>query len=253
MKAIARIVTLVLVTAAPSRALGQASVVTDPTLTATTQAGFEQQATTSAQQLAKMADQVTHTQAMLEQAKTQYTALTGSRNLGEILNNPAFRDYLPTAWQGVYDSVRVGGYAGLTGAAKTIQTKNQVFDACAAAARDPDPARAKEAVAACQGSSGLAAQHEAFTLDAFDKSSARLSQIEQLMSTINTTNDPKAIAELHARISAEQAAIQNEHTKLQMFELAAQSEKELQLERARQVEARFWSSRKGITPPSSAH
>ncbi|KAG1250061.1 hypothetical protein G6F66_015407 [Rhizopus arrhizus] len=42
----------------------------------------------------------------IEQAKQQYESLTGSRGLGNIMNNPALRDYLPGDWQAVYDSLR---------------------------------------------------------------------------------------------------------------------------------------------------
>ncbi|MBD4467700.1 hypothetical protein GUG81_01460, partial [Xanthomonas citri pv. citri] len=45
-------------------------------------------------------------------------------------NNPALRDYLPSDWQKVYDSVRTGGYNGLSGSAAAIYDANKVFDAC---------------------------------------------------------------------------------------------------------------------------
>jgi type IV secretion system protein VirB5 len=234
----------------PAAATAQeAAVVTDPGLTSATTAGFLEQVEKQVQQIEQMRQQVEQAKAQLEQAKSQYQALTGSRNLGEVLNNPVYRDYLPQQWQGVYDSVRQGGYAGLTGNAKTIQANNQVFDTCAVLSRDPDKARAKEAVAACQAAAALHAQQKAFALEAFDKARGRLDQIQGLMRAINATKDPKEIAELQARIAVEQAAIQNEQTKLQMYQLAAQAERDLQLQREREIEARRWSSRKGITPP----
>ncbi len=63
--------------------------------------------------------------------KQQYESLTGSRNLGQILNNAALRDYLPNDWQGVYDAVKSGGYSGLSGRALSIYEGNKAFDACA--------------------------------------------------------------------------------------------------------------------------
>lgn len=47
------------------------------------------------------------------------------------------------------------------------------------------------------------------------------------MKQINSTSDPKAIAELQARITAETAAVQNEQTKMQLFALASQAEDRL--------------------------
>ncbi len=48
------------------------------------------------------------------------------------------------------------------------------------------------------------------------------------MAKINGTPDPKAIAELQGRIAAEQAMIQNEQTKLQMYQMVAAAEDRLQ-------------------------
>ncbi|MDK4565720.1 type IV secretion system protein, partial [Kingella kingae] len=45
----------------------------------------------------------------------------------------------------------------------------------------------------------------------------RLNNLKQLASKINTATDPKAIQDLTARINIEQAAIQNEQTRLQLF------------------------------------
>jgi type IV secretion system protein VirB5 len=250
MKSLSRIAAATLGFGLSSLAHGQtASVVTDPGLTAATAAGFVEQAAKTVEQIEQLRQQVEQAKAQLEQAKSHYDALTGSRNLGEVLNNPVYRDYLPQSWQGVYDSVRTGGYLGLTGTARTLRAASQVFDTCATLGRDPDPARAKEALAACQASSAMPAQQKAFAQEAFDKARGRLGQIEGLMRKINATTDPKAIAELHARIAIEQAAIQNEQTKLQMYQLATAAERELQLQQAREIEARRWSSRRGITPP----
>src|SRR5690606_40657057 len=56
---------------------------------------------------------------------------------------------------------------------------------------------------------------------AYDKAKSRIEQIDQLMAKIDQTPDPKAIAELQGRLTAEQALIQNEQTKLQMYQMVA--------------------------------
>lgn len=175
----------------------------------------------------------------IDQMKQQYQSLTGSRGLGNILNNPALRDYLPSDWQGVYDSVKTGGYAGLSGRASTIYEKSKVFDSCAHISVGDEKRL-------CEARAVKAAQDQAFALDAYDKAKSRLSQIDSLMSKINDTSDPKAIAELQGRIAAEQAMIQNEQTKLQLYAMVAQAEDKIQQQQQQELEARTWAGRKGI-------
>jgi len=177
--------------------------------------------------------------AQINQAEQQYKSLTGSRNLGQILNNPALRDYLPTEWQSVYDAVRRGGYNGLSGRGQTVYNDNKVFDMCANIKVSDDRK-------ACEARAVKASQDKGFALDAFDAAKSRINQIDQLMQQINTTQDPKAIAELQGRIAAEQANIQNEQTKLQLYAMVAAAEEKVQQQRLREVQAKTWSSRKAM-------
>ncbi|MCO5055465.1 type IV secretion system protein [Thermomonas sp.] len=73
--------------------------------------------------IAKFVEQIEQLKAQLTQMQQQYDALTGTRNLGDILNNPAFQDYLPADWQNVYKSLQNGGYSGLTGTAAAIRRR----------------------------------------------------------------------------------------------------------------------------------
>ncbi len=85
--------------------------------------------------MAKWKAQYDQMVSQINQMQKQYDAVTGPRGLGQIMNNPALRDYLPSDWQKVYDSVRTGGYNGLSGSAAAIHDANKVFDACGAAHR----------------------------------------------------------------------------------------------------------------------
>lgn len=183
-------------------------------------------------------DQMTRQISSLEQ---QVTAMTGSRGLGTTSNDSALREYLPADWQKVYDGVRGGGYAGLSSRAEAIRQGSQVYDSCARLATETEKTL-------CQARSAKAAQDKAFALDAYDKSRARLAQIDRLMQQINATDDPKSVAEMQARIGAEQAMIQNEQTRLQLFQMIAQAEDRLQQQREREAQSKVWASRKGITP-----
>lgn len=81
--------------------------------------------------IAKYIEQIRQLKLQVEQLRQQYAALTGGRGLGEILNDPRLRQYLPEDWQRVYDAIRSGGYEGLTGPAREIYDANRVYDSCA--------------------------------------------------------------------------------------------------------------------------
>lgn len=185
---------------------------------------------------ARWAQQVEQMTSQIDQMKQQYQSITGSRGLGTILDNPALRDYLPQDWQQVYDSVQNGGYAGLNGRAAQIYNDRKVYDACA------QFMTAQQRIS-CQAQAVKPSQDKAFALDAYDAAKGRLRQIDQLMGKINDTADPKAIAELQGRISAEQAMIQNEQTKLQLYQMVAQAEDRLQRQQQREINARLVDKR----------
>lgn len=172
----------------------------------------------------------------IDQAKQQYESMTGSRALGEILNNPALRDYLPGDWQAVYDAVKNGGYEGLSGTAKTVYDDNKVYNACQFFPEDQQRL-------ACEAAAVKGAQDKGFALDAYEKAKSRIEQIDQLMAKINDTPDPKAIAELQGRIAAEQANIQNEQTKLQMYQMVAAAEDRVQQQRQKEIDAKVLDKR----------
>lgn len=193
-------------------------------------ASITTQVTNQIETIAKWKMQYDQMVSQIDQMKQQYDSLTGSRGLGQIMNNAALRDYLPSDWQGVYDSVKTGGYSGLSGRAASIYDSNKVYDACAALT-------VAQQRTSCEAQAVKGAQDKAFALDAYDKAKARLSQIDQLMAKINDTPDPKAIAELQGRIAAEQAMIQNEQTKLQMYQMVAAAEDRMQQQRQREINA----------------
>ncbi|HGN0628610.1 TPA: P-type DNA transfer protein VirB5 [Pseudomonas aeruginosa] len=172
----------------------------------------------------------------IDQMKQQYAAVTGARGMGELFNNPQLRDYLPHDWQSAYDSVKSGGYAGLSGRAESIYNDNKVYDACTGFS-------SMEQRVNCEAQAVKGAQDKAFALDAYDAAKKRLSQIDQLMRQINQTQDPKAIAELQGRIAAEQAMIQNEQTKLQMYQMVAAAEDRLQQQRRKEINAKIVDQR----------
>ena len=152
----------------------------------------------------------------LNELQSTYRALNGVRGFGSRLYDPALRQYLPPDWTKVYDEAMAGGHAGITGPLQAIRSAERLTGSV-------QDAQARIATR----SRNAALTDKAVGVRAFDGARARLAQIEQLMGQINLTRDPKGIAELQARIAVEQAAVQNETTKLQLVGMLQRAEERL--------------------------
>lgn len=182
-------------------------------------------------QLQTLTNTYTKVTQQLEQAQSAYKAVTGTRNLGDVFNNPMLRKYLPADMKKVYDASRAGGYQGITGSIDAILS-SEALTGSVAQQQDAIKKRRRNSAAAAQ----LAAQ------DAYAGVEARLNQIDQLASKINETTDPKAIADLQARIAIEQSRIATEAQKLQLMSYMAAAQDKLAREQEREVHRKIWAS-----------
>jgi len=158
-----------------------------------------------AKQYQQMIQQITH-------MKNQYDAITGTRGLGQILNNPALRNYLPDQWANIYDQVRNGQLQGLSTKATSIYSA-EGFDPHATGGRK----RQLEILAA----------NKAMAMQAYDATLQRVQNINALMQQADATNDMKAAADLQNRMVAENASIQNEQVRLNLAMQLQQAELQL--------------------------
>lgn len=177
------------------------------------------------QTMAQWAKQYTQMVGQINQMKQQYDALTGNRGLGQIMNNPALRGYLPDQWAGIYDKVRGGTLLGISSAANTIFT-SESFDSAAVGGRK----RQLDVMAA----------NKAMTMQAYDATLARVNNINALMAKADTTMDTKAAADLQNRMASENAMIQNEQIRLNLLAQLQVAETQLANEqRAREFDTKF--------------
>lgn len=156
----------------------------------------------------KMQTQIQNQLQQYQQMQQQYQALTGSRNLGDILNNPALRQYLPANWQSTYDQIKNGN---LSPAAQAILNAEKLAGGLSGAQRYLNSL----------------ATNKAMSLQAFQQTQNELNNLQSLMRQINQTQDPKAAADLQNRIAAEQAIIQNQQAQLGLASQLQQAELEL--------------------------
>lgn len=174
-----------------------------------------------------------------KQVDRDFQALNGSRNLGEVLKNRRLTRYLPDDWQELNRAARRAGKLAIPAAALAIVEETGIGGNCA----DPSDA---ERQAVCEARATKGAVDQANALAVHEKTKERNDQIDGLMEMINQTTDPKAIAEMQARIGAEQALIANQAEATRQYAAAAAAEDEILAQMAREIESRRWSSGVGI-------
>jgi type IV secretion system protein VirB5 len=168
--------------------------------------------------IAKYAEQIDQMKAEVTQLQNTYNSLTGTRGIGQLFQNPSLVNMLPGNWQGVYNQAANGGFSGITGSVQSIISAEQGL-------QNGTIAQGGQAVMNRQFQT--AAYDKAMGEEAYQSSMQRLNNIQGLMGQINSSTDPKAIADLQARIQGEQMAIQNEQTKVQLMSQLQQSEDRL--------------------------
>ena len=177
------------------------------------------------QTMAQWARQYQQMISQLQQLQHQYDAMTGQRNLGQIFNNPALRNYLPNDWAGIYDQVRNGGLPSITSRAAAIFSGEQ-FDGTATGGRK----RQQDVLVA----------NKAMTMEAYKQTELRLQNINDLMVQANAQQDTKGAADLANRMAAENAMIQNEQVRLNLLMQLQAAEKQLaDQQRAREFDTAF--------------
>ncbi len=155
-----------------------------------------------AETMVKWAEQYKQLESQYKQMRQQYEAVTGSRGLGNIFNDPRIQSALPSDWQSVLSTIkRTPAYS--TERAKFPIDKsnpkaNALFDT-------------------------IAANHATMT-EFFTKTNARLEQTKKLMGQIDLAQDPAAKNDLQARLISEQNAIQGTTQLLSVIQAKQQQE-----------------------------
>ncbi|MGR5465505.1 type IV secretion system protein, partial [Photobacterium damselae] len=101
----------------------------------------------------------------------------------------------------------------------------------------------------CEAQAVKSSQDKAFLMDAYEKTQQQTKQLKSLQNQINRTQDPKAIAELQARIASEQAAIANNKNAVDIYQASAQAEQQILDQQARELDAKYWTSKEVPPPP----
>jgi type IV secretion system protein VirB5 len=177
--------------------------------------------------IAKLVEQLETARSHLEQAQLQYESMTGPRGMEQLLAGTV-RNYLPPDWQALEQALHgmAGDYTALAHAltaridANAVLTPEQL-------AHLSDQER--EQLEAARRSAALL---QATSREALEATSERFEALQSLIDAIPGAEDQKAVLELQARIGAEQAMLQNEHTKLMVLHQAVLAEEAARRQRA---------------------
>jgi len=153
------------------------------------------------------AQKIAALEAQLQEAKRTVASLTGVRGLAAALNSPVLQNYLPPQAYRFADAVVARGYAGLSDLARARRDAQMLYN-CAELAGSTQTR--------CQALLAQPYQQRALLQQAVDKAAGRLAQITALMQQAAATTDPKSIAEMQARIAAEDAMLAHERSQIEL-------------------------------------
>jgi type IV secretion system protein VirB5 len=182
------------------------------------------------QQIEQMREQLMTARSHLDQARQEFESMTGRRGMEQLLSGTV-RNYLPPDWQALERALRgmEGNYSALSSQLATMIDANAVLTPVQLA-RISDQER--EQLEAARRSVALL---QATSRQALDATSERFAALQQLINAIPAAEDQKAVLDLQARISAEQAMLLNEQTKLMVLYQAAQAEEAARRQRASEL------------------
>ncbi len=163
------------------------------------------------------------------EAQQQLRSMTGDRGMENLLANVR-RNYLPQ------DASQLS--AALAGQSAGYPAFSATLRADIAAQRSLTPAQFAQLSANAQAQLSderqTAALLQAVSTEALANASGRFPELKQLIAAIGSAGDQKAILDLTARISAEQAMLENEQTKLRVLFAAAEADHWIDRERSRE-------------------
>lgn len=181
------------------------------------------------QQITMMTKHLSTAKDQLAEAKQTFQSLNGGRGMEQLLSGTV-RNYLPASWTELDSAIRqgVGAYQALAADVQAAINGNAILTAPQLALLSPAERQQLEAARRSAASLQVTARQ------ALSETSNRFAAIQQLISAIPRAQDPKAIMDLQARISAEQGMLANEQTKLQVLYQVAQAEEWARVQRARE-------------------
>jgi type IV secretion system protein VirB5 len=180
-------------------------------------------------QLQQLQEQLLVARDTLRQAEDAYESMTGRRGMERLLEGTV-RNYLPEDWLELERAVHgaAAAHSALAREINRILELNSVLSEASLAAFAPAD---RGEIDAARRSAALL---QALSAESLANTSERFGSLDELIRAIGRADDPKAIAELQARIGAEQGMLQNEANKLFVLYQSAQAQELTRRQRERE-------------------
>ena len=213
-----------------------------PVIDAANLANSVQQVIAWGEQYTQMAQQYSQLVNQYNQAVTTFNSMNGVRGMAGLVNNPAIRRYLPNEWNQAMNLISApGGYTSLQSSINGIKSAAQIVG-ISGTGLSPTSAAGR----AFQGAQNQAATNRALSEEGFKQASDRITSMQTLIDSVNGVPDAKDVADLQARIQAEQAMVQNESIKLQLLAQLQQAQRDIQSQQAREISMQSTKAAGGV-------
>ncbi|MGY4831813.1 P-type DNA transfer protein VirB5 (plasmid) [Sphaerotilaceae bacterium SBD11-9] len=183
------------------------------------------------QQYEQMMQQIQGVQRQVQQAEQMYNNISGIRNMADLVNNPALRQYMPQEWsQAISLANNPGSFGNLSSSIRSIQQAARLTG-LDSTTLDPNSAAGRS----FSGSQAQAATNRAMSEAGYKAATDRIANIQTLLDQINAAPDQKDILDLQARIQAESTMVENENAKLAALGQLQQAQRDIAYQQAREV------------------
>jgi type IV secretion system protein VirB5 len=157
----------------------------------------------------QMAQQIQNQATQIANQITQIARITGTRNLGQVFNNPLMQKVVPANVSTVMGAVGTQGFQGLTNPAQALRTATMIYNC---ADKPIGPIRT-----ACQAPLSVNAQAQTWSTAGLTTVTQRVQEIQNIQQQINTTADPMAIGQVQAALQAETAQVTNDQNRIALM------------------------------------
>lgn len=226
-------------------------IVNDPAHMAETIAGWAANHQDEIQQFNTMVEQLRELQQTYQMVTSTYNAVTGSRGLGAVqtLTN-ASRNYLPASTGDLLDTIdgTSQNYNQMSGMVQNFTDQNAILNGNAINSLN----MTGQQFALFSQRRKNAAAIQATAQQSMNAAGQRYAYIQQMIDNINNTNDPKAIAELQARIAGEQVMLQNDQSKMSQMYAYLQNQERINQQQMRELSVQQIGRTRDLAQPNLA-